>query len=473
MPSPTVAWFRNDLRLADNPMLTAAVDAGRPVVALFVLDDRPLRGRWSSPNRNAFLASALRSLDAGLRERGGSLVIRRGDPAVVVPAVAGEMGASDVYVSRDYSPFARRRDARVAAALQSAGVQFHARSGRLIAEPEDVQTGQGTPFAVFSPFERKWVTVARRDVLPAPRRVEGIPGVPTDSIPGFEPTAEIPPASEDAAHARLHAFIRGRLTSYADARDLLAGDGTSRLSADLRFGLLSPRQVEVAAGTLTEPGVRSNDGARKFVSELAWREFYAHLLWHNPRVLGGNFRTDLAALPWRHDREALERWQRGETGYPIVDAAMRQLQATGWMHNRARMIAASFLTKDLLIHWREGEAFFMRHLVDGDPASNNGGWQWAASTGADPQPYFRIFNPVLQGRRFDPEGEYVRRWVPALRDVPAKYIHAPWEMSPMEQSANGCVLGWHYPHPMVDHLDARDRAIAAFTAAREAAASGS
>ncbi len=467
--APVIHWFRNDLRLADNPALMAAVAHGVPVIPVFVFDSRILDGRWRSPNRAWFLVESLRELAASLSMRGAPLVIRTGNPVDVIPRLANETGATDVYVSRDYSPYARRRDALVASALESLGTKFHARRGRLIAEPEEVATAAGTPFSVFSPFERKWVMAARRELLPAPDQIEGVPGLASEPLLTFAPTAsDLPEAGERAANQRLQLFIADGLRDYADQRDMPAIAGTSRLSADLRFGLISPLQVEQATGMLTEPGVRSKDGARKFVSELAWREFYAHLLWHNPRVLQENFRTDLGAIRWSDDADALRRWQDGATGYPVVDAAMRQLRATGWMHNRARMVAASFLTKHLLIHWQAGEDHFMQHLLDGDPASNNGGWQWAASTGADPQPYFRIFNPVLQGKRFDPDGAYVRGWVPELAGVRAEHIHAPWLMSPMDQAAAGCLIGRDYPGPMVDHAAARERALAAFTAARDA-----
>lgn len=462
--APVIAWFRNDLRLHDHPALHAAIERGSEVLPLFVFDSRLTDGSWASANRNAFLADCVEALGKELTKIGGNLVIRVGQPEVVVPTVAKEVGASEVFVTRDYSPFARTRDRRVSAALQTAGATLHARRGRLIVEPEEVLTATGKPFEIFSPFERRWNQAGRERPIPAPASIRTLPGISSGRMPTFTATAtHLIEGGERAAGVRLGAFTSdGRLERYASDRDLLAATGTSGLSADLHFGTLSPLAVAEAAGATWEPGVRSALGSSKFVSELAWREFYAHLLWHNPSVLRKNFRSGLERVPWRNDPEQLERWKNGETGYPVVDAAMRQLRETGWMHNRARMVVASFLTKHLLIHWREGEAHFMHHLVDGDVASNNGGWQWAASTGADSQPYFRIFNPILQGKRFDAEGEYVRRWVPELRRVPAADIHTPWLMSEAEQNKAACVIGRDYPSPIVEHQAARDRALAAF-----------
>jgi deoxyribodipyrimidine photo-lyase len=279
------------------------------------------------------------------------------------------------------------------------------------------------------------------------------------------PTADqalLPAPGEGPARDRLERWLGGRIDGYADTRNRMDQDGTSRLSQDLRWGLLSPVEVVARAAGAVE-------GRRTFVSEIAWREFYAHVLWHNPRVRTEPFRPSSAAIANQRDDAAFDAWASGRTGYPVVDAAMRQLRASGWMHNRARMIAASFLTKDLLLDWRLGEAEFMRHLADGDVASNNGGWQWTASTGTDPQPWFRVFNPVLQGRRFDPDGEYVRRWIPELRRVPVARIHEPWTMSREEQAEAGVVIGREYPAPIVDHAEARDRALAVYGAARDGA----
>jgi deoxyribodipyrimidine photo-lyase len=417
------------------------------------------------------MLGSLRTLAADLDRLGSPLVVRVGDPVALVRDVATVARATDVYVSRDHAPYGRARDRRVADDLAALAdpARFHARTGVLVHEPEAVATIQGGPFSVYAPFRRAWERLPRRPMLPAPTTIPGHdldPGeIPTLAALGLGdgPTADpsgLPEPGEAAARRRLERWLASGIDGYADTRDRLdLVDGTSRLSADLHFGLLSPTEVlERALG----PG----DGRRSYLGELAWREFYAHVLFHRPSVRHAAFRAGFDGIGWSDDAVALDAWRTGRTGYPIVDAAMRQLAATGWMHNRARMIAASFLTKDLLIDWRCGEAHFMAHLVDGDVASNNGGWQWSASTGTDPQPYFRIFNPVSQGRRFDPRGAYVRRWVPELARVPAGHVHAPWEMPADVAAESGVRIGIDYPAPIVDHPVARARALAVYGAVR-------
>jgi deoxyribodipyrimidine photo-lyase len=462
-PLTTIVWFRRDLRLHDLPALTQALALG-PVAPLFVLDPRLVNGRWPSSNRTAFMLACLRELDAGLRQRGNQLNIRVGHPKGEVPKFARETGASEVFISRDYSPYARRRDAAVKRALDADGVRLHARPGTLVHEPEDILTGSGEPYSVFTPFFRRWLQQPQREIEHAPEHVPG-PADPTSGIPAIEdlgvrsPTARFIEPGEAAALGRLSRWVNGGIEVYTESRDDLAGDRTSRLSQDLKWGSLSPLQVVSAASG-------HGDSSAKFISEVAWRDFYHHVLWHNPRVLKESFQRQFSHLTWDDAGMRFERWKTGNTGYPVVDAAMRQLSATGYMHNRGRMIVASFLTKDLHIDWRLGEAHFMEHLVDGDVANNNGGWQWAASTGADPQPYFRIFNPLLQSRRFDPDGAYIRRWVPDLRNVPTAFIHEPAKMSPLDQNAAGCVIGRDYPAPIVDHTLERPRALALYSEAR-------
>jgi deoxyribodipyrimidine photo-lyase len=499
---PAVVWFRRDLRLHDHPGLVDALNGGREVVPLFVLDDALLHGRWPAPNRAWFLLGSLRALAAELAIRGSGLLVIRGRPGDVVPAVADLLSASTVVASRDPGPYGRRRDAEVAARLGARGRELRLAAGVLAVEPEAVRSLAGRPYSVFTPFRRAWENVPRRTVLGAPPRIPapaglsaflrrsalpwpcwwsgaergepaagGVHGSGTGSAPfptladlGFDgPTADqaaLPPPGEPAARDRLERWIADGLDGYGARRDLLAVDGTSRLSADLHLGLLSPSEV---VQRCSGPG----DGQRAFVAELAWREFFHHVLWHEPQVARRSFRLAYEAIPWRQDPDGVAAWEQGHTGYPVADAAMRQLAATGWMHNRGRMVAASFLTRDLLVHWRVGEAHFMRHLVDGDLASNNGGWQWIASTGIDAQPYFRILDPVAQGRRFDPDGAYVRRWVPELRNVPDPYVHAPWTMPRDLQDGVGCRIGADYPAPIVDHAAARARAMAAFRSARQ------
>ena len=445
----TVVWFRRDLRLNDHPALTGALQDGDRIAPLFVVDDRLVSGRWRSANRLWLMRESVAALARALESRGAALAVLRGDPAAVVPAYAAAVGARRVAVSRDYAPFGRTRDERVAARLGAAGIEWAPAPGVLIHEPEDVASAAGTPFRVFGAFERAWLTRARRPVLPAADRIPG--GSPggagriEDHLAPVTPTADttlLPVPGEAAARERLARWAGGgALDGYATDRDRLDLEGTSRLGADLRWGALSPVEVaERCAG----PG----EGRRRFLSELAWRDFYAHLLWHEPRVARESFRPALDHVAWERDPAVIEAWREGRTGYPVVDAAMRQLRSTGWMHNRARMIVASFLTKHLGVDWRVGERHFMEQLLDGDPASNNGGWQWAASTGTDPQPWFRVFNPTLQGLRHDPEGDYVRRWIPELEDLPGASVHAP--------------PPGRYPDPIVDHVLARARALTAY-----------
>ena len=459
-------WLRRDLRLHDHPALAAALDGAQHVVPAYVLDPRLLEGPRASANRNWYLLHTLAELAESLAARGAPLVVRTGRPEEAIPQLADEAGAAAVLATRDVSPFSRARDRAVGEALAASGRRLHLKRGLLVAEPEEVQTDDGRPLTVFTPFSRRWAAVPRRDLLDAPDAISSLPpgALASEPIPAPpDPTADpalLPRPGEAAARERLARWAASpALGAYADGRNDLAAEGTSRLSADLKFGTLSPLEVLQAA---EGPG----DGRRVFVSELCWREFYAHVLWHFPHVVRGAYRPAYDAVPWVDDAPGLAAWRAGRTGYPVVDAALRQLATSGWMHNRARMIAASFLAKDLLVDWRHGEAHYLAHLVDGDVAANNGGWQWTAGTGTDAAPYFRVFNPVSQGRRFDPHGAYVRRWVPELARVPDAHVHEPWTMPPDVQAAAGCVIGRDYPAPIVDHAAARERALAAYAAAR-------
>jgi deoxyribodipyrimidine photo-lyase len=470
MPAaPAIVWFRRDLRLHDHPALTDALQSGCPILPLFVLDPRIVHGRFASPNRAWFLRGSLATLDSELRARGASLVLRTGDPREVVPAVATEVGAASVHVSRDHAPYGMERDRAVAARLEAAGVRFHAERGLLVQEPEDVLTADGHAPVRFTPFLRRWEALPRRAVLPAPGRLRAARQIPTlsmDQLLSDPPTADpaaLPEPGETAARQRLARWLDAGADhgpgAYERTRERLADpQGTSRLSADLRFGTLSASEVAAAV----DERFGSTDGGRRFLSELAWRDFYAHLLRHEPRIARQPFDRRFLSFEYADAPAAAATWREGRTGYPIVDAAMRQLLATGFLPNRARMIVASFLTKDLLIDWRVGEAHFMRHLVDGDPASNLGGWQWAASMGSDAQPYVRVFNPVTQARRFDADGAYVRRWLPELAAVPSARVHEPWTLSPAEQRAARCRIGVDYPAPIIDHAEARRRALDRF-----------
>ncbi len=460
-----VVWFRRDLRLHDHPALTAALAQAAHVVPLFVFDDALLGGRWPAANRLWFMHESARSLDAALRERGGRLAFRRGLPEEVVAAFAAEVGAEAVYVTRDYGPYARGRDHRVAAALEGRGIGFSAKRGLMVHEPEAVLGAEEKAYTVFSPYRRRWDERQPRAVLPAPQQIPTPAGIAFGDAPTLAdlgcdgPTArDIPTPGEAAARERLDAWVTGGIVEYDESRDFLAADGTSRLSQDLHWGLLSP--VEVLSRSR-----ESGKGPLTYRSELCWRDFYYQILFHHPRVAREPFNRAYRTLAWRDDPAHVAAWREGRTGYPVVDAAMRQMVGLGWMHNRARMIVASFLTKHLLTPYGVGEAFFMEHLTDGDLASNNGGWQWVASVGTDAQPYFRVFNPTLQGKRYDADGTYVRRWIPALANVPARYIHEPWTMPEEVQREAGCVIGRDYPAPIVDHATARELALALFKGA--------
>jgi deoxyribodipyrimidine photo-lyase len=444
---PALMWFRRDLRLADNPAWSAATRSHDEVVALFVID--PALWRPGSI-RTSLLAGHLEALDGALAERGGRLRIEHGDPETVVPHFAGRAGVDAVYLNEDYTPYATRRDAAVEAA-----VAMERFSGLVIHPPGDVLTAAGTPPKVFTPYHRRWAEEPW-GLWPTPgdARIAADAGIGLpdgDTAPLIEP-------GEAAAQARLAEFM-DRVDGYPEERDRPDLDTTSRLSSDLHFGTLDPRRVRHEVGEATA-------ARAAFVRQLAWRDFYLQVMFHNPASLDHELRPDYAGIAWRNDPAELTAWQEGRTGYPIVDAGMRQLLAEGFMHNRVRMIAASFLVKDLLVDWRLGERWFRRRLIDGDVAQNVGNWQWVAGTGADAAPYFRVFNPVSQGKKFDPKGDYVRRYVPELADLSDPGIHAPWDVGPLELAAAGVTLGDNYPEPIVDHAMARERVLDAYAAAR-------
>jgi len=401
-------WARRDLRLTDNQALSAALDQAERVIPVFVLDPTLLGRHEAAKKRLAFLFGGLRALDAELRARKSYLVVRHGDPPEELAALVAETGAGAIFAEEDFSPYARERDARVAerAPLQLVGAS-------VLHPPGTVLKADGTPYIVFTPFSRKWgarPSPSAGEVLPAPRQVSTPSGIMSVSIPAepaLPPGVPFPPGGEEARR-RLDAFAAGDdapIYRYANWRDRMDLDGTSRLSPYLRFGMLSARQAVVAALSARDaaPDAAALKGAQTWLNELIWREFYGHILYHFPHVLEESFRANLRAIEWENDQVTFDAWCEGRTGYPVVDAAMRQLTRSGWMHNRARMIVASFLTKDLLIDWRWGERFFTQHLVDADAAANNGGWQWTAGTGTDAAPYFRIFNPVLQAKKYDPQ----------------------------------------------------------------------
>ncbi len=450
MTARAVVWFRRDLRLADNPAWAAATARAERVTALYVLDPVLLNG--SGVFRRSQLIAHLHALDQSLQRVGGRLLVRSGAPTAVVPAIAESLGADLLCSNADVTPYARRRDQAVGGGF---GGSFEQWWGNLVHPPGSILASTGRVSRVFTPFAAKWSRAARSNwPQNGPAVIDNDPGtgIPETEAPPFQR------GGEEAAWSRLGAFA-ARVDDYHDTRDRPALDGTSQLSADLRFGVLAPTAVVDALGTSTK-------GRASFVRQLAWRDWYAHLLWEVPSLADTALRPGLDGVAWENDPADISAWQEGRTGYPLVDAGMRQLAATGWMHNRVRMVAASFLVKDLLVDWRIGERWFRRLLVDADIAQNAGNWQWVAGTGPDAAPYFRVFNPVVQSTRFDPSGEYIRAFVPELAHVPARWIHAPWTAPPMELATFGVTLGASYPYPVIDHAFARDRAISAYTMAQ-------
>jgi deoxyribodipyrimidine photo-lyase len=464
-----IHWFRRDLRLRDNTaLLDAAARSGGRVLPLFLFDQRIYRGRFASANRTQWLLDTLAALRSELRAHGSDLLIRSGRPEQVLPQLLQQSGADGVVWNRDYTPFAVARDSALKAALRAAGYRADSRKDLVLVEFQELLTGGGTPYTVFTPYARRWRErlAAEAPVLGGMPQLAPLPDLPrgelptlADLLPDTRAVAR-PAAGEAAAQLLLNDFLAAPINAYAAGRDQLAAAGTSRLSPYLRLGVLSPRQVYLPAAA------HGGDGAASWINELAWREFYLQVMAHHPHVGRGSFKPVYDAIAWPNDAQLFAAWCAGRTGYPLVDAAMRQLQQEGWMHNRARMVTASFLTKDLLVDWRLGEAYFMQQLFDGDPAANNGGWQWAAGTGTDAQPYFRIFNPVSQGKKFDPDGAYVRRYVPELAQVPPRFLHEPWLLSAADQIRCGVRIGRDYPAPIVDHAVQRLRALELYGAVR-------
>ena len=464
---PAVVWFRRDLRLDDHPALLAATGSDglsgpgpRRVVPLFVID--PALWDTAGDPRRAWLLRSLRALDEHI---GGGLVVRRGDPVHVVAEVARETGAREVHVSADYGPYGRRRDAAVAEALGAAGVRLVATGSPYAVGPGTVRNGSGEAYKVFTPFSREWQRIGwsapavTADGSAGEVTWERLDGRDWPEEPDLGATV-LPPVGEAAAHERWAAFVDERLTGYAGARDAPAVPGTSAMSAHLKYGEVHPRTLLADLSRLLGDGrlsQASRESVETYRTEIAWREFYADVLWTHPGSAREYLRPQLAAMRYddvgsRTGAERLRAWQEGRTGYPFVDAGMRQLRAEAWVHNRVRMVVASFLVKDLHVEWRHGATFFMQMLRDGDIASNSHGWQWVAGSGTDAAPYFRVFNPVTQGQKFDPDGAYVRRYVPELAHLPGKKAHAPWE------SDDGYDHG--YPERVVDHAAERVEALA-------------
>jgi len=457
------------LRLTDNLALAAAAAGDSAVVPVFVLDPAVLDApdHRAAEKRKSFLFHGLAELDRALREHGSRLIVRKGEPLAALSALAAETGAQRIVASTDFSPYGARRDGRVARHLPLTLI-----NDTTIQQPAAVLKADGEPYTVFTPFSRAWRArpVPGCDPRPVPENLRTPPELAGADLPPAEPLMYFWPGEQHAAEA-LRNFVSSReapIYDYARGRNQLAMDGTSALSPYLNFGMLSARAAYAAGEQAAEraPDAPARAGVEAWLNELIWRDFYIAILYHFPHVRQQAFHAQLRAIAWRNDAADFAAWREGRTGYPVVDAAMRQLAATGWMHNRARMITASFLVKDLLIDWRWGEAWFMQHLVDGDPAANNGGWQWTAGVGTDAAPFFRVFNPTTQAARYDPHGAFVRAWVPELRRVPDTFVHEPWRMSAAAQRDAQCLIGRNYPAPIIEHAFARARALEAYRLAR-------
>jgi deoxyribodipyrimidine photo-lyase len=476
MNNPAIYWYRADLRLTDLPALVAASKQG-PVIPVFVLDEQ-LGGDWRPGGATRWwLHHSLQSLKSDLRARGGDLVLRRGETTTALKELMEETGAQHIYASRQYQPWSQSLESAVKSLAESHGGDFKRYPGTLIFEPEEITTGGGTPFKVFTPFWRACLK-AREPSQPVAAPTLTFVDTPPESLSldelkllprepnwaaGWEALWSPGEAGADRA---LQGFLEGHVNDYGEGRDFPAQPNTSRLSPHLKFGEISPRQIWAAAQHLKHAEASSSVSIDKFLAEIGWREFCNHLVAQFPEMPDRAFNAKFDHFPWGENPGYLEAWQQGVTGYPIVDAGMRELWQTGFMHNRVRMVVASFLSKHLLTHWRLGELWFWDCLLDADLASNACSWQWVGGSGADASPYFRIFNPVAQGEKFDKSGDYTRRWVPEIAELPDKYLHKPWEAPALILETAGIKLGGTYPAPIVDHKEARETALGAYAELR-------
>ena len=475
-PAPAIVWFRKDLRIQDNPCLFAALESNRRIIPVFIWDEGA-GGAWKFGAASRWwLHHALLDLSKSIRNLGGQLLLLRGKAEEVIPRLARELGAKQVYYGRTYDPSGIETQAKVEDALDQASIDSQSFNSSLLQEPWETKNGSGKPFQVFTPYWRKSRQIIYREPLhydPTKLLFASLPTPKTnpDDLdllphhPWHHKLCQHWEVTEEAGHRMIRRTVEEVTRSYATRRNHPAVDGTSRLSPYLAWGLVSPRQICHAVLSAENEG--SHRGENKFLVEIGWREFSYHLLYHYPTIPDQPLRPKYASFPWLEDSQALRNWKFGNTGYPMVDAGMRQLYETGWMHNRVRMIVASFLVKHLLISWEEGARWFWDTLVDADLASNTQGWQWAAGCGADAAPYFRIFNPITQGEKFDKSGRYTRKWIPELANLPNKWLFRPWEATCESLEGLDLELGKNYPHPCVDHSQARARALQALSSLKD------
>jgi deoxyribodipyrimidine photo-lyase len=450
-----IVWFRSELRINDHPALAAAINEADYVVPVFILDSNLLQGSKSSSNRNRFLYECLEDLKSKLQSLGGDLVIRTGDSKTILIQLAREVSANTIYFTADYTPYATSRDISIKHACQAQKIEFRGFPGRLVVSSiNKLQTKSGTYHKVFTPFWKQWMDVRRREVASKPKHVKLPPKLNPGGLPQLNKllvkdnlSKNVVKGGETEARKRLEQFLKQDIKNYHQKNNDMAADDTSRLSPYLHFGCISPLEIETM--------LNDDKGSKAWQRQLAWREFYNYIIFNFPHPKQ-EFQERYRKLKWDTDQRLLAAWENGLTGYPLVDAGMRQLKLEGWMHNRARLVVGCFLTKDLWIDWRLGENYFMKWLLDGDMANNNGNWQWIASVGVDPAPVFRrLYNPASQQRNNDPSGSYVRKYVPELRTVPDKFLAEPWLMPPEAQAEAGCIIGKDYPGPLIDHKQAR------------------
>ena len=461
-----IVWYRSDLRIHDHPSRATASEDADHVVPVFIFDKNLLHGKRQSSNRNRFLLQSLEDLKKSLTNAGANLIIRNGDAATELKKLATEANAEDIYYTAGYTPYALNRDKAVKKELETSGINFRSFSGALIVSSyENLHTKAGTDHKDFTPFWKNWMQIGRRDIAKPPHKLSMPTNIAIGSLPKLdeitnkdELAQNALKGGESAGRQRLQDFIKYDIDDYADVNNNMALDRTSRLSSYLHFGCVSPLEIESI--------LPNTKGARSWARQLAWREFYNYILFKNPKNITHEFQEKYrGAFTWSNSKKLLTAWQQGQTGYPAVDAAMRQLNHEGWMHNRGRLIVGSFLTKDLWLDWRDGEDYFMRRLIDGDNPNNNGNWQWIASVGVDPAPvYRRLYNPSTQRDKFDPDGAFTRKYVPELKNVPDKYLSSPWTMPEDIQHEVGCIIGKDYPEPVVDHKQARLAALSSTVA---------